>query len=76
MVMKLVDDVGNLWRRWSTRIAASQLGLVAFWLSLPQDLRDAVPRVALGAVVALLALAFISAQAVKQKKLQTPNGGE
>ena len=71
--MKLVDDAHLLWRRWSTRIAASQAGLVLFWLGLPDDWREAVPRWGIAVVVALFAVAFVSAQAVKQPKLAKPN---
>jgi hypothetical protein len=67
--MKLVDDVHLLWRRWSTRIAAAQAGLVLFWTGLPDDWRAAVPGWVLAVVVGLFALTFISAQAVKQDKL-------
>jgi len=75
--MRLVDDAHTLWRRWSTRLAASQAALVLFWLGLPQDLRDAVPRLALGIVVGILAVSFISAQAVAQPGLKKPkDGGE
>lgn len=74
--MKLVDDAHNLWRRWSTRIAASQAGLMLFWLGLPADWREAVPRVAIAAVVAILAFSFIGAQAVKQPKLNKLKDGD
>lgn len=67
--MKLVDDAHLLWRRWSTRIAAGQAGLVLFWSGLPDDWRTAIPEWALALVVAIFAVSFISAQAVKQESL-------
>jgi hypothetical protein len=70
MAVKLVDDANTLWKRWSTRIAASQAGLMLFWLGLPDDWREAVPRWGIAVVVALFAFAFISAQAVSQPKLR------
>jgi hypothetical protein len=66
----LAHDAHTLWRRWSTRIAASQAGLMLFWLGLPDDWREAIPRPAIAVAVAIFALAFISAQAVSQPKLR------
>lgn len=64
--MKLVDDANDLWRRWSTRIAASQVGLVALFISLPEKWQDAIPHTVLAALAGIFALCIISAQAVKQ----------
>lgn len=69
--MKLVDDIDNLYKRWSTRIAAVQVGsAVLFWAAMPDDLRDAVPHWVKCAMVAGFGLMFIGAQSVKQQKLQ------
>mgnify|MGYP001580284589 CR=1 FL=1 len=73
--MKLVDDLGTLWKRWSTRIAASQAVLVAFWLGLPDDWKTAIPGWALSIVVGVFALAVIGAQSVKQPGLKPPSDG-
>lgn len=70
MKFELVDDARHLWRRWSTRVAASQAGLVAFWLGLPHEWKEAIPDWVLTTVVGVLAVSFISAQAVKQPALQ------
>lgn len=69
--MKLVNDARNLWRRWSTRIAAFQVvTFAAFWAIIPQDLRDAVPSNAKFGIVILLGVAFIAAQAISQPRLR------
>lgn len=70
MKLQLVDDIGILWKRWSTRIALSQGGLVLLWISLPQDMRDAVPRKWVAVMVGTFAAAFVTAQSVKQPRLQ------
>ncbi len=41
-----------------------------FWLGLPEDWRESVPRAAIAVVVAIFAVAFVSAQAVSQPKLR------
>lgn len=74
--MKLVDDVRLLHRRWSTRIAASQAGLVLFWVGLPPEWKTAIPNWVLAIVVAIFAVAFISAQAVQQPALNRPKDGD
>jgi hypothetical protein len=74
--MKLVDDINTLWKRWSTRIAASQLGLVGFWAALPAELKAAVPGWALAITVAVFAVAFVSAQAVAQASLRAKDGAQ
>lgn len=71
MKLELVDDLRHLWRRWSTRIAASQAGLVLFWAGLPDEWKAAIPNTVLIAVVAIFAASFIGAQAVKQKSYPT-----
>ena len=70
--MKLIDDVNILYRRWSTRIAASQVALVAMFVSLPEKWQDAVPHTVLAILAGLFALSIITAQAVKQ----TPKDGQ
>ena len=67
--MKLADNANLLWRRWSTRIAASQAGLVLFWAGLPEKWQDAIPAWILATCAGIFAIAFISAQAVKQPSL-------
>jgi hypothetical protein len=74
--MKLVDDAGTLWKRWSTRVAASQLGLVGFWAILPTEWKTAVPNAVLLIVVMVFAIAFISAQALKQPGLKSLGDGD
>jgi hypothetical protein len=72
--VKLVDDIGILWKRWSTRIAGVQLvSAVAFWAALPQRWQDAIPNWVILCIVSMFAAAFIGAQSVKQKSLQ-PDG--
>lgn len=68
--MKLVDDAHLLWRRWSTRIAASQAGLVLFWATLPDDWKAAVPGYVIAIMVGIFALSFVSAQAISQPSLK------
>jgi hypothetical protein len=75
IAMKLVDDIDKLYRRWSTRIAAAQGGLVIFWLGLPTEWKAAIPNWALSVAVGVFALAFIGAQAVKQPNLNQPKDG-
>lgn len=70
--LELVDDARHLWRRWSTRIAASQVALVALYVSLPDKWQDAIPQAVLAVLAGIFALSIISAQAVKQKP---PSGG-
>ena len=72
--MKLADNAHLLWRRWSTRIAASQAGLVLFWVALPDDWKAAIPKTVLMIAVGVFAVAFISAQAVKQPNLAPKDG--
>lgn len=67
--MKLVDDVNHLWRRWSTRIAASQAALVALFVSLPDKWQDAVPHWLLFGLFGVFAVSIITAQAVKQANM-------
>lgn len=67
--MKLADNADILWKRWSTRIAASQAGLVLFWVGLPAEWKAAIPNMVLMIVAGIFAVAFISAQAVKQPSL-------
>lgn len=68
MKFQLADDIGGLWKRWSTRIQAAVITLAASWGLSPEEWRDAVPKWMLVALMAVFALATISAQAVKQKK--------
>lgn len=72
--MKLVDDIGDLWKRWSTRIAASQGALVVLFVSLPEKWQDAIPHTVLAIFAGLFALGIISAQAVKQPNLPKQDG--
>ena len=67
--MRLADNANLLWRRWSTRIAASQAGLVLFWVTLPDDWKASIPKMALMVMVGIFAVSFIGAQAVKQPNL-------
>lgn len=75
--MKVIDDLDTLWKRWSTRIAAAQVGLVALFVSLPEKWQDAIPHTVLALLAGLFALSIISAQAVKQTKMDisTKDGG-
>lgn len=75
--MKFVDDINTLWKRWSTRIAAAQVGLVALFVSLPEKWQDAIPHTILALLAGLFALSIISAQAVKQTNtnISTKDGG-
>lgn len=68
--MKFVDDIGTLWKRWSTRIAASQAALVALFVALPEKWQDAIPHTVLAVIAGIFAFGIISAQAVKQKSLE------
>jgi hypothetical protein len=72
--MKLVDDLDTLWKRWSTRIAAMQAGLVLFWTQLPDEWRNAIPSWVLAVTVGICAVSFIGAQAVKQESIQKKGG--
>lgn len=75
--MKLVDDAGNLWRRWSVRIQAAMLVLGgSYWAFLPQEWKDAIPKSLLAAVVVIGAAATLTAQAVKQDNLDKKKGGD
>lgn len=67
--MKLADNANLLWRRWSTRIAASQAALVALFVTLPDKWQDAIPHTVLALMAGAFALCIISAQAVKQPSL-------
>lgn len=71
MKFQLVDDINLIWKKWSTRIAASQAALVLFWTGLPHELRNAVPEWVLTVAVALFGVSFICAQSVKQPSLQS-----
>lgn len=75
--MKLIDDLDTLYKRWSTRIAASQLGLVALFVSLPEKWQDAIPHTLLAILAGLFALSIITAQSVKQttNTISTKDGG-
>lgn len=70
MKIELIDDIDRLWKRWSTRIAASQAAMVAFWAGLPHEWKEAIPEWAVTFTVALLAVSFITAQTVKQKAIE------
>ena len=70
MKFEFVDDAKHLWRRWSTRVAASQAGLVVFWIGLPREWKHAIPDWIITIAVGVFAVAFISAQSVKQPSLQ------
>ena len=75
--MKLIDDLDTLYKRWSTRIAASQVALVALFVSLPEKWQDAVPHTVLALLAGLFALSIITAQSVKQteRDIPTKDGG-
>lgn len=75
--MKFIDDIDTLYKRWSTRIAASQGALVALFVMLPEKWQDAVPHVALALLAGAFALAIIGAQTVKQtaNDISTKDGG-
>jgi hypothetical protein len=64
--MKLIDDIGAIWKFWTVKIQASSLALMALWTASPQDWRDAIPKKALIAVMAAVALSTIFARGVKQ----------
>ena len=70
--MKLIDELDTLYRRWSTRIAASQVALVALFVSLPEKWQDAIPHTVLAILAGAFALCIIGAQTVKQ----TPKDGQ
>lgn len=75
--MKLIDDLDTLYKRWSTRIAASQVALVALFVSLPEKWQDAVPHTLLALLAGIFALSIITAQSVKQttNDISTKDGG-
>ena len=74
--MKLIDDLDTLYKRWSTRIAASQLALTALFVSLPEKWQDAIPHTVLAVLAGLFALSIITAQTVKQTTdISTKDGG-
>jgi hypothetical protein len=69
----LIDDLGSLYKRWSTRIAGLQLtSAVAFWGLAPPEWKAAVPNWALLAMMAFFGLAFMTAQGIKQPSLTPP----
>lgn len=70
----LVDDVGKLYRRWSTQIQISIIPLAGGWIAAPQEWRDAVPKWCLVVLMVAYAVATVTAQAVKQPSL-TKDGG-
>jgi hypothetical protein len=66
----IVDDVGTLWKRWSTRIAAFQFSTVLiWWAGVPAEWKAALPASAGMLLLAGSGAAFIIAQMVKQKNL-------
>ena len=69
--MKLVDDARFMWRRWSTRIAAIQVGSIAvWWVALPDEWKAVIPHSWIKAAVILSGTSFIGAQMIAQPKLQ------
>lgn len=69
--MKLVSDARFLWRRWSTRIAAFQVGSIAiWWVALPDEWKAEIPHSWIKGAVIISGVGFIGAQMVAQPKLQ------
>lgn len=74
--MKLADDAHLIWKKWSARIAASQVALVALFVSLPEKWQDAIPHTVLAIMAGVFALSIIGAQSVAQPRLQKCKEGE
>lgn len=74
--LHLVDDLANLKKRWSTRIAGIQFGaVIIWWAGLPQEWKAAIPNWMLTGAVAISGAAFIVAQMLKQPGLKRPGDG-
>lgn len=69
----LVDDLSLIWRRWSVKIAASQLILIATWAAFSAvDMVPAVPDWIKAVVVVTFSAAAVAVSPFRQANL--PNG--
>lgn len=65
--MKFVEDAKHWWRWLSVQIQGAALALSGGWVMMPQEWKDATPKVAIVSCVALFAVATIFGRVVKQK---------
>lgn len=66
---KLVDDLSVIWARWSVKIVAAQVVVLATWGALAAfDLTPTVPEWGKWLALLVLSSAAITAATLKQKK--------
>jgi hypothetical protein len=71
--MKLVDDIGSIWKRWSVRIVAAQVVLIATWAAFSAvGLAPDVANWIKWTIVGVFSAAALTAANLQQKNLPKP----
>ena len=63
-----IDDIGQIWKLWSVRIAAVGAVITGAWLALPSDIKAMFPDAWEPYIGTAFLLLTIAARSIKQKR--------
>ncbi|MCH0685593.1 hypothetical protein KVQ01_11235 [Escherichia coli] len=64
--MKFIDNLPQLWKMWSVRIAAILMLIASTWDQIPDSVKSLIPQAWIPYIVAGVSLCIVIARAIKQ----------